>query len=197
MSAALRPKIAPGPAPAQRRAPVARLAATTAAENAACARLSKGSPVTTSSRTASALIATSTAPEVAPSTSRYTESATGLSAKAGRRAETPKAATVIGVSLGPKRSIRTPVARIETSAPRPTRSSASPSSASLAPDRRCTAGSAAPQAPQKTPSAANPSRSRALRTPGSPDQHRCAQQRGLDERDRQTVQNRRPKRDSG
>ena len=145
---------------AHRSAPVARLEHTTAAEKNAYARLSSGWPDASSSRTASALIATSIAAEAAPRRNESIASRAGESASRGSTAVTPNAATETGVSRGPVRSMRTPVARVETSAPIASTKSAAPRSASLAPDRRCTAGSAAPHEPQKTPNAANPTSAR-------------------------------------
>src|SRR4029453_1560328 len=148
------------------------------------------------SRAASALIATSIAPDVAPTTKRTAQSCAGEAASAGRTAVSPKSPTVTGVSLGPRWSSSTPVPRIESKAPTPTRRSARPSCASLAPEERCTAGRAAPHAPQKIPSAAKPRRTFALRTPEAPHEHSAGEERRLDERDRKAVQHRRPERHS-
>lgn len=86
ISAAVAASVSDAPAPASRRPPVVSAPATTAAENVAWARFMIGRPVSASLRTPSALIATSAAPDVAPSNGRTRHNASSESARPGRTA---------------------------------------------------------------------------------------------------------------
>jgi hypothetical protein len=143
-------------APAARSTPASRLATTTVALNAPCARLISGRPDAASARTPSALIATSTAPDVAPTASSATASAAPDAASAGRTAHAANATSATGSPRAACRSRTAPAGRMATSAPAPMHSSAMPSCPSSTPAWSWIAGSVAPQAPQKAPKAAKP-----------------------------------------
>ena len=133
----------------QRSAPAARLPATTQAENVPWARLSTGLPLPASVRAPSALIATSTAPDVAPRTSRAAHRVAVEVASPGSTAAPANAASIAGSVGEPHRSTSVPATRIATSAPAPMHSRATPSC--RRPRRRATASRAAsrPRRPRR------------------------------------------------
>lgn len=143
--------------PAPRSRPVERLAATTRAEKTPCARVMTGRADARCADPAAALIATSAAPDEAPSTASPTDRLTKSRAVTATATPAPPSSkSRTAVTRCPHRSTALPVSSIAGSAPAPTKSNAVPSSPSLRPAWSRTAGTDAPQAPQNAPKTANP-----------------------------------------
>ena len=104
-------------------------------------------------------MATSIAPEHAPRTNSEAARLAAEPASAGPIAAAPSKATVTGSTYG-TRSTSRPVGRIDSSAPSPMHSRASPSSPSSTSACAWMAGSSAPQNPHRSPNAAKPTSAR-------------------------------------
>src|SRR5919198_3700008 len=104
---------------------------------------------------ARALIATSSAPEPAPTSRRKAKSAQRVDASGGSAPHTANSASVIQTRCEPARMARRPVKNIAGSAATATANRMTPSSAFVAPTPRRTAGRHAAQAPHHNPNAAN------------------------------------------
>jgi hypothetical protein len=145
--------------PRLRNAPAVMLPATTKAENTAWERVMTRLPDLVSAKPARELIATSAAPEVAPSASiaRDAESASWANMPTSAAA-TPTPMRTNPATRGPHRSTARPDRSMAGRAPTPTNTSATPNWASSSDACSRSAGRRAPHVPQKGRTRQSPDR---------------------------------------
>ena len=148
-------RIGTGWTPASLATAARTLPARKPAENDACAFCMIGAPPHASMLVAPKLIDTSSAPDATPTRTSARASCSGDCASPGSRTARPKNVAAKGKTLGPMRSIKSPVRNIAGRAAAATNRSATPRAVTDAPVCSLIAGSSTAHAPQKTPNAAN------------------------------------------